>query len=256
MSGFAFAGTDVGGFGADCTKELMCRWVQVGCFSPLFRNHSSKGSTYQEPWQFDDETVDIYRNYVSLRYRLLPYLYDLFYQTEQTGMPIMRPLVLHYENDPEVWNLNGEFLFGEQILVAPVLEQGATKKMVYLPEGIWYEFGTQKAYEGGAYYMVDAPLAVCPMFVKAGSVIPTYEVRQSTAEGDYDTLTLEVYPGEGTYIHYRDNGEDYAYRDGAYQLYEFRNDNGAVTSAVKHDGYYNYKKIYIKKAGNDKVEEL
>lgn len=256
MSGFAFAGTDVGGFGADCTKELMCRWVQVGCFTPLFRNHSSKGSTYQEPWQFDDETVDIYRKYVSLRYRLLPYLYDLFYQTEQTGMPIMRPLVLHYEKDSEVWNLNGEFLFGENILVAPVLEQGATKKMVYLPEGTWYEFGTEKAYEGGTYYMVDAPLDTCPMFVKAGSVIPTYEVRQSTAEGTYDTLTLEAYPGQGTYTHYRDNGSDYAYRDGAYQLYEFQNDNGNVTVSIKHDGYSNYKKICVKKAGSDKVVEL
>lgn len=92
LSGLAFAGTDVGGFGADCTAELLCRWVQVGAFSPLFRNHSSNGSIYQEPWQFGEKTVDIYRKFVELRYRLLPYLYDLFAECEKTGLPIMRPL--------------------------------------------------------------------------------------------------------------------------------------------------------------------
>ena len=148
MSGIAFAGTDVGGFGADCTPELMCRWVQVGAFSPLFRNHSSMGSTFQEPWQFDEETIRIYRKFVELRYQLLPYLYDLFRECELTGLPIMRPLVLHYENDPEVWNLNGEFLVGENLLVAPVLEQGETKKIVYLPEGTWYDYETKKPYQG------------------------------------------------------------------------------------------------------------
>ncbi len=243
LSGFAFAGTDVGGFGADCTKELMCRWVQVGCFSPLFRNHSSKGSTYQEPWQFDSETVEIYRKFVNLRYRLLPYFYDLFYQTEQTGLPVMRPLVLHYEDDPEVENLNGEFLVGENLLVAPVLEQGATKKMVYLPKGTWYDFETCKPYEGGNYYLVDAPLSVCPMFVREGSMIPTYEVRQSTSEKEYDTMTLLVYPGNGTYLHYRDNGTDYAYRDGEYRLYEFTNVNGKAVCEVRHAGYKDYSEI-------------
>lgn len=256
LSGFAFAGTDVGGFGADCTKELMCRWVQVGCFSPLFRNHSSKGSTYQEPWQFDQETIDIYRKFVNLRYRLLPYFYDLFYETEKAGLPIMRPLVLHYEEDPEVQNMNGEFLVGEQLLVAPVLEQGATRKMVYLPQGTWYEFETGKAYEGGQYYLVDAPLDTCPIFVKEGSIIPTYDVRKSTSEKEYDTLTLLAYPGEGSYEHFHDNGEDYAYRNGEYALYEFKNENGKVTGVLKHDGYRNYQKILVKKAGEEKSEEL
>ena len=121
LSGLSFIGTDVGGFGADTTGELLARWVQVGCFSPLFRNHSAKGTIQQEPWVFGDEVLSIYKKYVELRYRLLPYLYDLFYEEEKTGIPIIRPLVLHYEEDKETHEMNGEFLFGESMLVAPVV---------------------------------------------------------------------------------------------------------------------------------------
>lgn len=249
MSGFSFAGTDVGGFGADCTPELLCRWVQVGAFSPLFRNHSANGCRRQEPWQFDEKTLEINRKYISLRYRLLPYFYDLCYQCEKTGLPVMRPLVLHYENDPETWNLNGEFLVGENLLVAPVLEQGATKKSVYLPQGIWYDFDTCKKYVGGTYYLVDAPLDTCPLFVKEGSIIPTFELMQYVGEKPYDTLKLLLYPGMGTYMHYQDNGEDFAYRNGAYNLYEFsQNSDGTMLKKMLHEGYPQYAKIeYIRK---------
>ena len=153
MSGFAFAGTDIGGFGADTTPELLTRWIEAAVFSPLFRNHSCQGTRRQEPWQFDDQVVGIYRKYVKMRYRFLPYLYDLFYQGEQTGLPVMRPLVLHYPKDPETYNLNGEFLVGENLLVAPVLEQGATKKMVYLPEGEWYDYWIGEKITGGKYFL-------------------------------------------------------------------------------------------------------
>ena len=247
MSGIAFAGTDVGGFGADCTPELMCRWVQVGAFSPLFRNHSSMGSTFQEPWQFDEETIRIYRKFVELRYQLLPYLYDLFRECELTGLPIMRPLVLHYENDPEVWNLNGEFLVGENLLAAPVLEQGETKKIVYLPEGVWYDYETKKPYQGRQYYMVDAPLDTCPMFVKEGGMIPTYELAQYVGEKPYDTLKMRMYPGNGTYLHYQDNGEDFTYQDGVYNEYEMTiTKDETLTVRMLHKGYEKvYKKFVV-----------
>ena len=236
LSGFSFAGTDVGGFGADCTPELLCRWVQVGAFSPLFRNHSSNGSIYQEPWQFGEETVRIYRKFVELRYALLPYLYDLFYEGEKTGLPVMRPLVLHYEKDPNTWNLNDEFLVGENLLVAPVLEQGKTKRMVYLPEGTWYDFESGKKYEGGQYYLADAPLDTCPIFAKEGSMIPTYEVMQYTGEKPYDKLKLLIFPGEGEYTHYQDNGTDFAYREGIYNLYHFTK-HGSPKMEMLHQGY-------------------
>lgn len=121
MSGFSFAGTDLGGFGADATPELLCRWVEAAIFSPLLRNHSAMGTREQEPWTFPEPTLTIYRHYLRLRYHLIPYLYDLFAQESHTGLPIMRPLVLNYPDDKKVRNLNDEFMVGNQLLVAPVV---------------------------------------------------------------------------------------------------------------------------------------
>ena len=246
MSGFTFCGADVGGFGADCTPELLCRWVEAACFSPLFRNHSSKGSKRQEPWQFDEEVVNINRKYIELRYRFLPYIYDLFYQEQQTGLPVMRPLVLHYADDPEVRNLNTEFLVGEQMLVAPVLEQGATRRMVYLPEGVWYDYWTGEMIQGKQYILRDAPIEVCPIYLKAGSIIPTYQISQYVGEKAYTDLHLLTTPGAAVYQHYQDNGTDYAYENGKYNLYQFAKDQaGNVTTAMLHENYPTYLSIYV-----------
>lgn len=251
MSGFSFCGTDIGGFGADTTPELLCRWIEAACFSPLFRNHSAKGTRQQEPWQFEQEVIDINRKYIELRYRFLPYIYDLFYQGEKTGLPVMRPLVLHYEDDPEVRNLNGEFMVGEQIIVAPVLEQGATKKMVYLPEGIWYDYWTGEKITGGKYFLRDAPLDCCPIYIKAGSMIPMYEPMQYVGEKLYDTLYVLTTPGEGVYEHFQDNGEDYAYQQDVYNLYRFTQDTeGNVKTELIHEKYPKYDKIILEPLGN------
>ena len=248
MSGLSFVGTDIGGFGSDCTPELMARWIQVGVFSPLCRNHSAAGTKMQEPWRFSDEIVDIYRKYVNLRYELLPYLYDKMYETESTGLPMIRPLVLHYPKDKNVWNLNDEFMLGENLLVAPVVEQGATRRMVYLPEGTWYDYWTKEEIKGGQYFIKEAPLDVCPIYVKAGTVLPKYPKQMYVGEiADKDlVLTLEVYPGEGSYVHYYDNGEDFAYREGEYNEYLFENKgNGNVDVKVLHKGYMDYADMKI-----------
>ena len=251
MSGFAFAGTDIGGFGADTTPELLTRWIEAAAFSPLFRNHSCEGTRRQEPWQFGDEVVSVYRKYVKLRYRFLPYLYDLFYQGEQTGLPVMRPLVLHYPDDPETYNLNGEFLVGENLLAAPVLEQGATKKMVYLPAEDWYDYWTGEKICGGTYLLRDAPIDVCPLYVKAGSMIPQYEECSYVGQKPYDTLYLLATPEAAQYTHFQDNGEDYAYRAGAYNLYRFKKtENGILQTTMLHEQYPKYKTILLKTIGN------
>ena len=250
MSGFAFCGTDIGGFGADCTPELLCRWIQAAMFSPLFRNHAAKGTKDQEPWRFSKEVVDINRKYIELRYKFLPYIYDLFYKGEKTGLPVMRPLVLHYPNDPEVRNMNNEFLAGENILVAPVLEQGVTKRMVYLPEGTWYDYWTGEKFEGKQYILKDAPIDVCPMYIKAGSIIPTYEVVQYVGEKPYNKVSLLVTPGEGAYEHFQDNGEDYAYKNGIYNLYQFTTDaDGNLTTEMLHEAYPVYEEVTVEKLG-------
>lgn len=246
LSGMAFIGTDIGGFGADTTPELLTRWVEVGCFSPLFRNHCAKGCMDQEPWLFGEEVLSIYRKYVKLRYCLLPYFYDLCRECELTGLPIIRPLVLHYENDKNVRNLNDEFLVGEHLLVAPVVEQGAVKRMVYLPEGTWYDYWTHAEYQGAQHYIVNAPLDVCPIFVKAGTVLPKAPEQMYVGEIEDPELILEVYPGAGTYKHYQDNGEDFAYRDGEYNEYLFSTDGTKDLKITKlHEGYRDYPDIVI-----------
>lgn len=221
ISGFSIVGTDVGGFGFDTTKELLCRWVQVGCFSPLFRNHTQDHTRDQEPWAFDEETLSINRQYIKLRYKLVPYFYDLLWQGEKTGLPVLRPLMLHYPYDRHVLEMNDQFLVGEQLLVAPVVTQGATYRAIYLPEGTWFEYDTSLCHEGEQVIIKETPLNVCPMFVKAGSILPNDMPKQSVDEFVSDTLILDVYPGEGSYDHIEDDGLSFDYQAGVYNHYRF-----------------------------------
>ena len=238
LSGIPFAGTDIGGFSGEPTPELMARWIPVGAFSPLFRNHSECGYRRQDPWMFGDEVLEIYRKYTKLRYKLIPYFYDLFFEGEKTGAPIMRPLVYHYEKDEVARTCNDEFMVGDRMLVAPVVVQGMDKRMVYLPEGDWYDYWTREKITGPIWFIKEAPLSVCPIFVKAGSIIPTMEEQSYVGEKPLDTLILDVYPGDGSYDHYLDNGEDFAYRDGKYHQYHFMVDeSGKVDCEIVHAGY-------------------
>ena len=256
LSGMPFAGTDIGGFGSDTTEELLLRWVQVGCFSPLFRNHSAMGCRQQEPWQFGERTVEIYRKYVKLRYHWIPYLYDLFWEEERTGAPILRPLVYHYEKDKTAQTCNDEFLFGESILVAPVVSQGTVKRMVYLPAGEWYDYWTGEKRAGESWIIRDAPIDICPIYVKAGSIIPTMKPMAYVGEKEQETLLLEVFPGRGQCDHYLDNGEDFAYREGRFHQYRFTVDDvGNVQGRMIHTGYEKpYKKIVASIFGE--IEEV
>lgn len=255
LSGMSYVGTDVGGFGSDTNAELLTRWVQVGCFSPLFRNHSSKGSLYQEPWQFGERTLEIYRKYVELRYRLLPYFYDLFVSGEKSGLPIMRPLVLHYESDEKVRELNDEFLIGESILVAPVVVQGARNRMVYLPEGKWRDYHTHEEIEGGRFIIAKAPLDICPIYIKAGSIIPNYPVQNYVGEKEITSLILDIYKGEGVYIHYQDDGESFDYEKGIYNEYKFCiTEDGNFTAELVHGGYQKkYESFILTYEGKEEV---
>jgi alpha-glucosidase len=238
MSGMAFCGCDVGGFSFDCTSELLSRWVQVGCFSPLFRNHSAIHSRDQEPWAFDEETLNINRKYIKLRYKLLPYIYDLMHESECNGLPPMRALVIHYSNDKNVYNINDEFLFGKNILVAPVVEQGKTYRALYLPKGKWFDYWTKEKINGQQIIIRNAPIDVCPMYVKEGSIIPNYPDQRYVGEKVIDELTLDIYEGNGDYEHYEDDGESYNYKDGKYNLYR-------IIQRVKEDISIKFKKIHI-----------
>lgn len=257
LSGMSFVGTDVGGFGADTTPELMARWVQVGCFSPLFRNHSAIGTRKQEPWQLGERVLDIYRKYVKLRYRLIPYFYDLFREGERTGAPVMCPLVFHYEKDQTARTCNDEFMIGSSILVAPVVTPGTEKRMVYLPEGTWYDYWSNERITGPLWFIKDAPLEVCPVYVRAGSIIPVMEDQSYVGEKPSEDLILEVFPGEGEYDHYLDNGENFDYREGMYHHYRFTvRQDGSVAGEIVHEGYDKpYKRILVRRPGDGENSE-
>ena len=225
LSGFAFCGTDVGGFGHDCTPELLCRWVQLGAFTPLFRNHSALGTRDQEPWAFDENTKNINRKYIELRYKLIPYFYDLFRITEKDGSPVMRPLFYEYQDDRKVYDISDEFLLGNSILVAPIVESGQRKRMVYLPNGNrWVDYWTGEEYEGGQYIIKNAPLDTCIIFMKEGAIIPLYGEKQNyIGENSKAEITFNIYFSDGekqsVYINYLDDGESFNYKNGEYNKY-------------------------------------
>ena len=247
MSGMPLVGTDIGGFGANTTPELLCRWIEASCFAPLFRNHCAKYSRRQEPWQFDETTRDINRKYIQLHYKFLPYLYDLCYEETQSGLPLLRPLVLHYEKEKAARECNDEYLLGESILVAPVTDQGARARSIYLPKGIWADYWTGERIHGGQYILRDAPLDICPIYIKTGSILPTWPQLSSIPENGCPDLILEFYPEPGqntsaAYRHYQDNGVDFAYLEGEYNLYEFQFEKSSgslynLRQNMLHNGY-------------------
>ena len=243
LSGMSFCGTDVGGFGFDCTAELLSRWVQVGAFTPLFRNHACMGTRDQEPWAFDEMTEAINRKYIKLRYKLIPYIYDMMWQASQTGAPLIRPLLFNYQQDSNTYELNDEFLCGEQLLVAPVLTQGTKARAVYLPKGDnWVDYWDGKVYEGGQYIIKEAPLDICPLYVKANSILVTAPVKNYIGESEVNEKIINVYldevPGENIYCHYEDAGDGYDYADGQYNLYTIKLRHEVEQISLEID--YNY----------------
>ena len=255
LSGMSFCGTDVGGFGYDCTPELLSRWVQVGAFTPLFRNHTTIYSRDQEPWAFDKITEDINRKYIKLRYKLIPYMYDIFYKGEQSGLPIMRPLMLHYQNDHKTYEINDQFLFGENIMVAPVLEQGKQARMIYLPKGDkWIDYWTKEVFNGGQYIVKETPLDMCPIYIKCSSIIPNFPDMNYIGEKEVDTLILDVYLDDESdimYEHYQDDETSFEYRNGKYNLYNISikaNESLNINIDLDNDGYnkkYNSYEIVV-----------
>ena len=223
LSGIPYWGIDIGGFfhAIPESGELYARWFQFGAFCPSFRSH---GWVWREhtPWAHGPEVEAICRRYAEWRYRLLPYTYTLAWQAHTAGLPFMRPLVLNYPDDPRVWELGSEYLWGDDLLVAPVTREGATSWPVYLPAGIWYDFWTHMRYEGARGVSVDAPLDRLPLFVRAGAILPLGPVIQYADERGVDDLTLLVYPhGRQQFELYEDDGQTNAYWRGAYAVTRF-----------------------------------
>jgi alpha-glucosidase (family GH31 glycosyl hydrolase) len=241
LSGIPLWGTDTGGFvpTREFTGELFVRWFQFSAFCPLFRSHGrdwklrlpwgwntgelgpNEVSTYgdaanPDPSELHNPDVEpICRKYLELRYRLLPYLYNVVREGHDTGLPIMRALWLHYADDPMAVARGDEYLWGRDILVAPVTEKAAASKNVYLPRGSWYDFWTEQRIEGGKEISREVDLATLPLYVRAGSIVPLGPVKQYTSEIVDQPTTLVIYPGiDGTCSLYKDDGASFNYRRG------------------------------------------
>lgn len=216
LSGVPFIGTDCGGFGGDTTAELLVRWTQLGAFTPFFRNHAADGTRDQEPWVFGPETEALVAEAIRLRYRFLPYIYTVFAEAHRTGLPIMRPLLLEYPDDPHTHNLSDQYLLGADLLVAPVYQPGTARRMVYLPRGGWVDYWTGTLHAGEQYIVADAPLERIPLFVRQGAILPLGPAVQHTDE-PATTLTFDIF-GSGAGEVYEDDGSSPGYLQGAWAV--------------------------------------
>jgi alpha-glucosidase/alpha-D-xyloside xylohydrolase len=243
LSGIPFWGFDIGGFipTPEFTGELFVRWFQFGAFCPLFRSHGRNWHLHL-PWGWNtgdpgpQETANyttdpkelhnpdvepICKKYLELRYRMLPYIYTAMRETHETGMPMIRALWLHHPDDPAAAARGDEYLWGRDILVAPVFEKGATSRKLYLPRGTWYDFWTEEKIEGGREIERKVELSTIPLFVRAGTVLPLGPVKQYSDEPVNEPLTLVVYPGvNGKTTLYEDDGKTFNYRRGEFMKVE------------------------------------
>ena len=206
------ARANVGGY--DDYPELYTRWFQYATFLPIMRAHGSRPAN--EVWSYGKQAEPILEKYLKLRYQLMPYIYSLGYHTWLTGAPFMRALPLDFPDDPRVADLRDEYMFGPAFLVAPVTEQGATSREVYLPAGSdWYNYWTNERVKGGQTITVQAPIDTLPLFVRAGSIIPLGVPVESTHEVQA-IAKVRVYPGaDASFTLFSDDGMTYAYEKGA-----------------------------------------
>jgi alpha-glucosidase len=221
LSGIAFTGADIGGFGWDTTPELLTRWTQAGALLPFFRNHSASDTIRQEPWAFDEPYESMIREAINLRYRLMPYLYTAFAQNSFMGTPIARPLFMAEPNNPAIRNIDDCFLLGDKLLVAPIMKQGSIRRTIYLPEGDWYDFHSNERYQGGTLMTVEAPLEKLPLFVRSGTVLPMWPLHQYQDAETPKNLSLRIYADSGETLLYEDAGEGLAYQNGEFRWTRF-----------------------------------
>lgn len=212
LSGVAFVGCDIGGFAGNATAELFARWMQVGMLYPLMRGHSAMSTARHEPWVFGDRVEKICQEYINLRYQLLPYIYTLFWEAANTGAPILRPLLYHFPNDPKTYTLYDQVLLGSSLMAAPIYRPGIEHRAVYLPAGTWYDWWSGSVYSGPIHILADAPLERMPLYVPAGAIIPMQPVMEYVDERPIDQLRLRVFPGNGEYTFYEDDGHTFEYQ--------------------------------------------
>ena len=232
LSGLVWWTCDTGGFMEGYYKSdqmgahagLYERWFQFSAFSPIIRTHKAGGRP--EPYQFGPAVEQSTLHYLKLRYRLLPYIYSYAWEASRTGLPLVRPLALEFQNDSRsIAAPSDQYLFGRELLVAPVLYEGQTNRSVYFPSGKWFDWDTGAEYEGGRTWVVAAPPNRIPVAVRAGAIIPLAPEMKNTAEKPWDPLTLEVFPsGKSSFELYCDDGNTFGYRRGEFTVTQIVSD--------------------------------
>jgi alpha-glucosidase len=220
LTGVPYTGMDVGGFTGGPSKELFGRWVSIGAFSPFFRIHSAIDSKESDPWSYGEKIEAINKNYISLRYKLIPYLYSTFAEASRTGMPINRSLAINHTSNAMIYEgrFQNQYYFGPSLMICPV-ESNKEMTHIYLPDSDgWYSLYNDQFYQGGKDEMVDCPIERLPVFVKGGSVLTMQSLVNHTGEKPTDTLVVHVYNGKKAipFTYYEDDGESYQYETGSF----------------------------------------
>ncbi|MBA3848939.1 MAG: alpha-glucosidase [Opitutus sp.] len=220
LSGQPFIGADIPGFIGRGDGELLARSYQIAAFSPFFRNHTAIDSYDKEPWRFGAYYEGIARKFIKLRYQLLPFLYTTMEEAHRTGVPLFRPLVLNFQEDENTATIDDQFMVGDALLAAPVTRAAQREREVYLPAGNWFDFWTGAPVEGGRTHVVPAPLDHLPLYVRAGSIIPSTVAMSHTGEKPWDPLRFDIYPdasGAATGSLYEDDGLTSAHERGVFR---------------------------------------
>ncbi|MEO6150638.1 MAG: glycoside hydrolase family 31 protein [Mucilaginibacter sp.] len=259
LSGVPFTGMDIGGFTGNPSVALYSRWIQIGAFNPYFRNHTGINTKSAEPWAFGEEALEIARNYINLRYKLLPYLYSTFYEATQDGQPVVRSLAINYTHDAKIYQYQNQYMFGSAFLVAPFASTDVYGT-VYLPKGKWYNLYSDELSNGGKETIARLSNSKLPVFVKESSIIPMQSLIQNTTEKPTDTLNVHVYKGDvnNSFVYYEDDGETYDYEKGGFykrvitynaatKSITFGKAQGSVTSKFK------YVRLYLHGFGDNTV---
>jgi alpha-D-xyloside xylohydrolase len=197
LSGFTFWSHDIGGFFGDKAEDVYRRWVPFGMLTSHTRSH---GTPPKEPWEFGPAFLADYRRAAEMRYRLMPYVYAQAKDASERGLPMVRALFVEYPDDPGSWLVEDQYLFGADMLVAPLFETGMTGRAVYLPPGRWIDYQTAKAYAGGWHQIAAGELPVV-VLVREGAAIPHVKLAQSTAGIDWSALELVVFAEAATTAH-------------------------------------------------------
>jgi alpha-glucosidase len=193
LSGFPFAGVDIGGFMGQADAELLLRFYQLGIFFPFFRNHCAMGQPPQEPWAFGPSVEESIKRLITVRYSLTHYIESLFVEHQETGAPLMRPMAYHCPNDNHARSLDDQFFFGRDILVAPLLKRGVKERIVYFPKGVFESFDKGRRFEGPGYKLVTWEYDEVPAFIRHGAILPFSSPFEHMGEIENTTLTLRCY---------------------------------------------------------------